>query len=265
MYVDTLEQVEFIGRRSATYKDALSLYPQAWAQDIEVMRQHLEFCQGEKILEFGAGNGYFSRAIARLIGPSGLLVVTDPSVEQLDALQDDDGTVSNVEIVAQSADQLDLPIRGFDAIWSRGAIHHVRDKTSAFRRFALHARSGGRLVIYDIFAGTRLAQYFDAFVARSCCTGHEVAFLSREFAESLCELTGWTSPRFREVIVPWEFDDRKQIGEFLRLLFAATDDYSEKDCLVAAEEYLGVSPTRTGCALMWPMTIMTARRLPTNG
>jgi SAM-dependent methyltransferase len=259
MYAES-SSAEFVGRRSSSYRSALSLYPQAWLQDIEMMNRFLQPCPGQTILDVGAGSGYFSRAISKALGPEGRLVVVDPSADQLDELRKE--KLGNVTIHQQQADRLDLPIKEFDSIWSRGVLHHVSDKTSAFRCFSRHAGTGGRLVISDIFAGTQLARYFDGFVARSCATGHEVAYLSREFAETLCHLTGWLKPEFHEVIIPWEFDSPAEIGEFLRLLFAATQEYSAEDCFNAAEVYLGVSPTRNGYVLMWPTTLMVSRRGP---
>lgn len=262
MYADA-KSVEFVGKRSADYRDALSLYADAWLPDIACMKRFLAPAPGEHILEVGAGNGYFSRAIAAAIGPSGLLVASDPSVEQLANLGVE-APFGNIVVVPASADTLDVGHDGFDAVWSRGAIHHVADKTSAFRRFNEVARPGGRLVIADIFAGTPLARYFDAFIARSCSTGHEVAFLSREFAESLCELTGWAPPVFHEVVTPWEFARKEEIGHFLHLLFSAKPGYSPQDCLEAADHFLSVTETGSGWALMWPMTVMTSTR-PAHG
>jgi SAM-dependent methyltransferase len=266
MYADAKtdsKSLEFIGKRSSDYRDALTIYASAWRSDIACMKRFLKPAPGERILEVGAGNGYFSTAIAECVGPDGLLVASDPSIEQLADLQTG-GACGNIRVVPASADTLDINFNGFDAIWSRGAVHHVTDKTSAFTRFADLARPGGRLVIADIFAGTPLARYFDSFIARSCSTGHEVAFLSREFAESLCALTGWGQPAFHEVITPWEFERREEIGVFLQLLFSATPDYSAEDCLEAADQFLSVSETASGWALMWPMTVMTST-LPAHG
>ncbi|MBC00337.1 MAG: methyltransferase type 11 [Rhodobacteraceae bacterium] len=266
MYADAKtasKSIEFVGKRSSDYRDALSHYADVWLPDIACMKRCLAPRPGERILEVGAGNGYFSTAIAECLGPDGLLVASDPSVDQLSGLEAD-STHGNIRVVPASADVLDIPFSGFDAVWSRGAIHHVTDKTSAFTRFSALARPGGRLVIADIFAGTPLARYFDGFIARSCSTGHEVAFLSHEFAESLCALTGWGQPTFDEVITPWEFRNREDIGRFLQLLFSAKPDYSAEDCFAAADHYLSVSETASGWALMWPMTVMTAIR-PTHG
>lgn len=266
MYADVErleEATEFHGKRSTDYRVALSQFADAWRSDIACMNRILQPERGETILEIGAGNGYFSRAIADQLGPEGLLVASDPSVDQLSDLEGD-ADHRNIKVIATSADILDIGLDSIDGVWSRGAIHHVSDKTATFARCAELVRPGGRLVIADIFAGTRLARYFDDFIARSCSTGHEVAFLSREFADSLCALTGWGQPIFHEMITPWEFGSRTDIGRFLHLLFSATPDYTPEDCLAAAEHHLSVTETRNGWALMWPMTVMVTHR-PTHG
>ena len=250
--------VEFSGKRSIGYKRALALYPEVWKQDLRCMRKFLRPSPGERILEIGAGCGYFSLELSRAVGPRGRVVVTDPSDEQVAPLLE--AGVDNIDIYREAADELSFSIDRCDAIWSRGAFHHVRDKRGALDRLRRYAKDDGRLVIYDIFSGQRTAQYFDSFVARSCCTGHEVAYFSKEYATTLCEMTGWGTPQFTEVTVPWEFEETKQIGHFLSLLHAVTDGYSEDDCLAAAEEHLGISTTSSGYALMWPMTIMSARK-----
>jgi arsenite methyltransferase len=255
--------VEFSGKRSRNYKRALSLYPNVWKQDLGCMRKFLRPAVGERILEVGAGCGYFSLELARAVGPQGRVVVTDPSEEQIDPLLD--AQVENIDIFREAADELSFSIEKCDAVWSRGAFHHVRDKRSALRRLRSYTKDDGRLVIYDIFSGQRTAQYFDSFVARSCCTGHEVAYFSKEYATTLCEMTGWGTPQFTEVTIPWEFEDQKEIGHFLSLLHAVTDGYSEDDCLVAAEEYLGISTTSSGYALMWPMTMLSAQSRRQDG
>ncbi|MEL6595968.1 MAG: methyltransferase domain-containing protein [Pseudomonadota bacterium] len=253
------DTTEFLGKRSSDYRDALQQYADAWRPDIACMKRFLNPKRGERILEIGAGNGYFSLAIAQELGPDGLLIASDPSVDQLSDLeqhaQDD-----NIRVMATPAETLEIGLKDCDAVWSRGAIHHVLDKTATFTRCGEVVRSGGRMVIADIFAGTPLARYFDSFIARSCSTGHEVAFLSKEFADSLCALTGWAPPKFHDMITPWEFETRADIGEFLHLLFSATDDYSPGDCVDAADDFLSVTETGSGWALMWPMTVMTTMR-----
>jgi arsenite methyltransferase len=258
MYIDT-PPTGFAAARSSTYQEALARYPRAWRADIASMERLLRPSPGETILEIGAGCAAFSHAIAARLGPDGLLFACDPSAEQLAALGAAD-MPPNIRTVHAAAENLALEGVAFDAIWSRGAVHHIANKTAAFRRIAQLARPRARLVIADIFAGSPVARYFDSFIARACSTGHEATFLSHEFAESLCALTGWRRPVFHDVVTPWRFAEMDDIGRFLHLLFSGRDDCTPQDFLDAAEQFLNITPSRSGWSLMWPMTVMVAIR-----
>ncbi len=256
MYADS--DAEFSGKRSSNYQDALRIYPEAWHHDLRLMHDMLQPRPGESIVEVGAGTGYFSREIVGSVGTNGRLDIVDPAPEQTQGLAEI--LSRNVRIHHQAAEDLDLAFKGFDAVWSRGAIHHVSDKTRAFERFAAHTKPGGRLVITDIFAGTSLARYFDSFIARSCLTGHEVSFLSQEFATTLCGLTGWNRPAFYDNTARWRFQDCQHLGRFLRLLFSARPQYSDEDCLEGVRDFLTVQEMDGSCTLLWPMTTLVAHR-----
>lgn len=122
---------EFSGERSRSYKEALAKFPDVWAEDMLVMKEYLRATAGEKILEIGAGSGFFSFEICKLIGPEGHLWVTDPSMEQLQPIID--RQPKNITVLPFRADQIQLPFESqLDAIWSRGAMHHASDKMNAF-------------------------------------------------------------------------------------------------------------------------------------
>lgn len=95
---------EFIGIRSTLYKECLKEYPNARADDIEVMKKYLNPKKEEKILEVGAGNGFFSGVIADMIGKEGTLIVSDPSSEQLEDVKE--LMKDNVKLVQQGAANL---------------------------------------------------------------------------------------------------------------------------------------------------------------
>jgi len=85
-------------------------------------------------LEVGAGSGFFSGKISDKVGKAGLLIVSDPSSEQLrevNCLKKE-----NIKVVQAGADTLVLEKGIADAIWSFGAMHHCFNKTKAFQNFA---------------------------------------------------------------------------------------------------------------------------------
>ena len=255
-----LQEVEFSTERSRSYKLALNQFPNCWLEDKIMMYDFLAPKAGESILEIGAGSGFFSFDIAQAIGPEGMLHVVDPSPDQLQPIYDK--ATPNICVVQKPAEDINLPWdTQLDAIWSRGAFHHVKSKEAVLKNLGLLSKQGTRLVTCDIFSGTKLSDYFDEHVAVSCTTGHEVSFLSQAYAKSLCKITGWSEPEFHEIALQWHFEEKKDIGVFLSLLHSNKPEYSHQDSLLDAERLLGIKRTPTGWALNWPMTVMVASKL----
>ncbi|MEK7135990.1 MAG: class I SAM-dependent methyltransferase [Patescibacteria group bacterium] len=249
---------EFDGIRAKLYAEALTDFPQAREGDIELMKKYLCPNPREVILEVGAGNGLFSGVIADALLPEGRLIVTDPSSEQLHGVADLNR--SNIEIRTEGTDTLILDENSVGAIWSFGAMHHVFNKTTSFKNFFRCLKSGGRIVISDVFSGSTLAKHFDDRVAKFCATGHEVVFWSREYAESLCFLTGFGKPEFHDFNAKWVFNKKEDIGVFLYKLHAMTKT-TEEECLSGAEKILGIAEEGGKFYLNWPMTMMIIKKL----
>ena len=244
---------EFEGIRAKLYKEAFRDFPNARKHDLEIMKKHLAPKPGEIILEVGAGNGLFSGTIADLIGNAGELIVSDPSSEQLDGVVE--LGKQNIKIVQSYAATLELEDNIVEAIWSYGAVHHTFYKTKMFQIFYKTLRPGGRVVIGDVFVGSALAKHFDDKVAKYCATGHEVTFLSKEYAETLCFLAGFKQPTFQDINALWEFNSKEDIGNFLYKLHAMTKT-TPRECLAGAEEILGIIKQNNKYFLNWPMTMM---------
>lgn len=249
---------EFTGTRSSLYKEALKEYPESRLDDIKVMKKFLNPKKGEIILEVGAGSGFFSNVISGLIGDKGILFVSDPSHEQLEEVKE--LGKKNIKIIQQGADNLLLSEDSMDAIWSFGAMHHVFEKEKSFRNFKRVLKKGGRIVIADVFSGSKLAKHFDEQVSKYCITGHEVAFWSREYAESICFLTGLEKPKFYTINQKWRFKSKKDLGIFLYKIHAMTKTTPE-ECLNGAERILGVKKKDNLYELNWPMQVITSRKI----
>jgi len=248
---------EFDGVRAKLYSEALKDFPNARKRDISLMKKYLSPQSGETIVEIGAGNGIFSGDLADAVLPKGKVIVVDPSNEQLFGVAEL-GRI-NIEIKNEGADTLSLEPQSIDAIWSFGAMHHVFNKTASFKNFSNCLKSGGRLVIGDVFSGSALAKHFDDRVAKYCATGHEVAFWSREYAESLCFNNGFEKPNFYDFNAQWVFDSKEDVGKFLYKLHAMIKTTPE-ECLNGAEEILGVVEENSKFYLNWPMTIIVTRK-----
>ena len=247
---------EFAGIRSQVNKKALKKFPHARRRDLDYMRTHLAPREGGRVLEIGAGSGFFSGHIADMLDPTGRLVVSDPSLDQLDiviALQRKN--IDVIQYVQFGSRCVDLEREKVDAIWSFGAMHHMQQKQQSFYNMKRILKPGGRVVVCDVFQGSRLAKHFDIQVAQFCETGHEVSFWSREYAESICARVELAQPTFVDDDMKWEFDRKEDIGEFLYLLHAMTGT-TKRGCLEGAENILGVKKVGAKYILHWPMTVM---------
>jgi len=232
------------------------------------MKKLLNPQPGDKILGFGEGNGYFCNSIANSIKSAGYYLITDPSKDQLNNLERKIN-VNQIKIQKASVENISLPSNFFDKVWSFGAFHHCNNKIQAMQQLYRSLNPGGKLVICDVFQGSDLAKHFDSFVARYCLTGHEVSFLSDEFALTLCELAGFQKNKIEIIDLDqkWKFNNEHELGDFIYKLHALTKiPGSEKEKISktfeSCKNVLGVSRSSKShnnlLELNWPMKALVA-------
>lgn len=242
---------EFAGARAQLFAEALAEYPKARRDDFMLMRRFLDPKPGEHVLGFGEGTGHFCRAIAESLGKHGRYVITDPSPELLCNIPQAVLDMPHVFTQISPVEQLDFPPESFDKAWTCGSFHHCPDQTRAIAQIYRLLKPGGRMVIFDIFQGTPLAKHFDSCVARYCVTGHEVKFMSEEFAMTLCCLAGFDERKLEIVDVPHRlcFDSERDMGKFIYKVHALTRmPGSEEQCIATTlknlKQYLVIEVER---------------------
>jgi len=216
---------EFTGARADLFSEALADYPKARRDDLALMRQHLDAQPGDHVLGFGEGTGHFCRSIAEAVGAQGKYVITDPSPELFRHVPQAVLDLPWVFTEITGVENIDFPPASFDKAWACGAFHHCANQTRAIERIYRSLKKGGRMVILDIFQGTPLAKHFDSCVARYCETGHEVKYLSEEFAKTICLLAGFEEANIQIIDnVPhrFTFDSLWDMGRFFWKVHALT-------------------------------------------
>jgi ubiquinone/menaquinone biosynthesis C-methylase UbiE len=256
----------FVGLRSKLYTEALEEYPNVRKEDIQFMYRYLNPQAGNYILGFSEGNGYFCQAIAEAVGIHGDYLVTDPSQDQLDSLLKKSPPLQ-VKVRRMAVEELEVTPNLFDKVWSFGGFHHCLDQTEAMKRIYKALKPGGQAVIADVFQGSLLAKHFDMQVARYCETGHEVKFLSEEFARTICYLAGFQDEKVEIVDLPqvWYFNKEHDIGKFIYKFHAmtnlmGTESEKIKQVFEGCKEILGIKYREGMYELNWPMKALIATK-----
>jgi arsenite methyltransferase len=257
----------FTGPRAQLFKEAIKDYPHARRDDLALMHKYLDPRLGEHVLGFGEGSGYFCRAIAESVGPTGKYIITEPSPELFCNIPQEILDLPHVFTEITAVEEIQFPEASFDKAWACGAFHHCPNQTEAISRIFRALKPGGTMVLFDVFQGTPLARHFDASVARYCATGHEVKFMSEEFARTLCFLAGFDERKVRIEEVPHRFcfDSEWDMGTFIYKMHAmirvpgTTADHIART-LSSLKEHLQVDREGEKCVLHFDQKALIATR-----
>ncbi|MBI4591458.1 MAG: methyltransferase domain-containing protein [Candidatus Rokubacteria bacterium] len=133
---DTFANVFFLGRRRATFQRLIA------AAGVQ---------PGQRVLDVGCGTGYFARLLAHAVGPEGLVVGIDPSLEMITYASHKAGRARNCQFQVGTAESLDFPTEHFDVVVSSLVMHHLPEDMQgpALREMRRVLRPGGKLLVAD--------------------------------------------------------------------------------------------------------------------
>lgn len=148
-----------------------------------------ELSEGMRVVDVGCGIGGPARALAHYFGCEVVGVdLTEAFCAAANLLTERTGLAGKVTIRHGSALALPLEDRSVDVAWMQHVGMNIRDKAGLFDELRRVLRPGGKLALYEVFAGPRPAGYFPVPWA----SGPELSFLvSPEEAQKLLRKAGF--------------------------------------------------------------------------
>lgn len=119
--------------------------------DVSWLIESLELKQGSVVADIGAGEGEQTLAIARHIGPEGLIYSTELGETSVEELQEEikNSDLGNITVVEGHPNRTNLPKACCDALYMRRVYHHFGDPPAMNASLFSTLKPGGKLAIID--------------------------------------------------------------------------------------------------------------------
>jgi SAM-dependent methyltransferase len=113
--------------------------------------QIISIVRGSTVADIGAGSGYFTERLARLVGPSGKVYATDVQQGMLDLLARRllRARIDNVTLVLSDPADPKLPPASLDLALMVDVYHELADPQTVLRRIREALKPDGRLVLIE--------------------------------------------------------------------------------------------------------------------
>ena len=127
----------------------------------ERLREILEPKPGERLLEVGAGTGYYALPVAEWLAPGGQLDVLDVQQEMLDHTmrRAAEHGIDNITPARSDARELPYPDDSFDGAYLVTVLGEIPDQDAALRELRRVVRPGGRIVVGELFGDPHMVTH----------------------------------------------------------------------------------------------------------
>src|SRR5919107_3938982 len=185
----------------------------------EWMIRRLDPQPGDTVLELAAGSGDTGLRIARLVGESGRVIITDFAPEMVGAARrrGEEMSVENAQFRRLDAERMDLETDSVDGVLCRWAYMLMIDPAAAFAETRRVLRPGGRLA-FSVWAARERNPALSLVGGVLESQGHipppdpeapsAFAMANPGYIRELVVGAGFDEPEIEEVTFRWPFADR---------------------------------------------------------
>lgn len=123
---------------------------------------------GNRVLDIAGGTGDLTKKFAKLVGPTGHVVLADINASMLKVGRDrllDRGVAGNIEFVQADAEKLPFPDNHFDCVTIAFGLRNVTHKEQALSSMLRVLKPGGRLLVLEFSKPKNplLSKAYDAY------------------------------------------------------------------------------------------------------
>ncbi len=106
---------------------------------------------GDRVADIGAGTGFYTRRLAKAVGPSGKVYANDIQPEMLERLKEAAGKegISNIVTVLGTEDDLRLPPKTFDWVLLVDVYHEFQQPKIMLQKIREALKPGGRVALVE--------------------------------------------------------------------------------------------------------------------
>ncbi len=242
MEKDQKYYAEIFATAGRSYDTAMTRNPNARDAEFKTAVRLLQLYPGFSLLDVPAGGGYLEQYL--------------PSHCGYTALDFSAGFGHGNKVGKCTEGELGTTSSRFDRVVCLASLHHIEDRQAFFAEIKRTLKPGGQVLIGDVLAGSREANFLNDFCDRWNSLGHAGDFITPTREEQELTEIG-LDVSISQHRYDWEFASDSDALDYVRLLFNL-DKTPSDEALLGELRDMGLSNREHGVGLPWSLTFLRA-------